>query len=332
MAFDIYAMVTDRIIAELEKGNIPWHKPWVSLSECAYSRNRVKGKKGEKKAIPYSLLNQLLLGKPGEWATMNVWEEAGCAVKPDEKGSPVVFWSFIPKKDEKGKIILDKDDKPVQQPFLRYYTVFHIDQVEKCEFMEVERKKKDGTKYTAKIPVGRTGIRPEPVIPETPLPCGAERIDNAEKLVHEYVNREGIYFHNERGSGAYYAPTTDEVVLPIMDQFADTAEYYSAAFHELTHSTGHAKRLNRLEKGGFGSSSYSKEELVAELGSAMVMNTLGIHTDGSMRNSAAYIQAWLKALQDDKRMIVSASGKAEKAVRYMMNLQEKNKEAEANVE
>ena len=125
-------------------------------------------------------------------------------------------------------------------------------------------------------------------------------------------------FHEE-GDRAFYRPATDSITLPHMAQFTATAEYYSAAFHELTHSTGHSKRLNRLDKTAFfGSEAYSKEELIAEIGASALVNAAGLETAHSLRNSAAYIQNWLKALRDDKRFIVSASGKAEKAVNLIL--------------
>ena len=109
------------------------------------------------------------------------------------------------------------------------------------------------------------------------------------------------------------------ITLPLLAQFAETAEYYSTAFHELTHSTGHTSRLNRLEKTAFfGTEAYSKEELVAEIGAATLVNAVGLETSSSFRNSAAYVQNWLKVLKDDKRFIVSAAGKAEKAVALIL--------------
>ena len=124
---------------------------------------------------------------------------------------------------------------------------------------------------------------------------------------------------HQEGDRAFYRPSTDEVVLPIRKQFMSTAEYYSTVFHELTHSTGHASRLNRLTQAAFfGSEDYSKEELVAEIGAAALVNHVGLETSNSIRNSAAYIQNWLKVLRDDKRFIVSASGRAEKAVNLIL--------------
>ncbi len=104
-----------------------------------------------------------------------------------------------------------------------------------------------------------------------------------------------------------------------MQQFAATAEYYSTLFHEMTHSTGHKSRLDRLEKTAFfGSEAYSKEELIAEIGAATLVNHVGLETPESFRNNAAYVQNWLQVLKNDKRFIVSAAGKAEKAVNLIL--------------
>ena len=123
---------------------------------------------------------------------------------------------------------------------------------------------------------------------------------------------------------AYYSPTVDKIVLPIMEQFPQVAEYYSTAFHEAVHSTGHKSRLNRFTGEAaaamFGSESYSKEELIAEIGSACIMHDIGIETTGTFRNSAAYIQNWLKVLKNDKRMIVAAASRADKAARLILNI------------
>ena len=105
----------------------------------------------------------------------------------------------------------------------------------------------------------------------------------------------------------------------MMSQFAETAEYYSTAFHEMVHSTGHSNRLNRLtQTAHFGNEEYSKEELVAEIGASALVNQAGLETEKSFRNSTAYVQSWLNVLKNDKRFIVSASGKAEKAVELIL--------------
>ena len=273
---DIYKEVTDRIISQLDQGIIPWHKPWIASSN-AQSISHVTGK-------PYSLLNQMLLGKPGEYVTFKQCQQEGGKVRKGEKSSIVVFWKFIEQEDE-------ETHEKKQVPFLRYYNVFHIDQ---CEGLKAKHQ------------------------PELPNTANADT--NADRIIADYLAREGVKLSHKAGDRAFYSPSTDSITLPLLAQFAETAEYYSTAFHELTHSTGHASRLDRLSKTAyFGSEAYSKEELIAEIGAAALVNHAGLETANSFRNSAAYVQNWLKVLSDDKRFIVSAAGKAEKAVNLILN-------------
>lgn len=288
----VYQLVTDRIIAELEKGQIPWHKPWVTgiatgnLKDLAY--NRVTGR-------PYSLLNQMLLGRPGEWMSFKQCKAAGGSVLKGEKGRPVVFWKQILIDEED----VDKNGEPVTKkkkvPMLRYYTVFHVSQT------TLEPKK-----------------RPE--LTETPA-LTWEPEEEAERVLQDYFSREGVKFSNQAGDRAYYMPGFDSITVPLKEQFKDMAEYYSTLYHETVHSTGHKSRLDRFGKdsGHFGSGEYSREELVAELGSAISLNRLGIETDYSFRNSTAYIQSWLQNLREDCKAIVFASSRAEKAVKLIFN-------------
>ena len=273
---DIYAAVTERIIEQMEQGIIPWQKPWISNSKAI---SHATGK-------PYSLLNQMLLGRPGEYLTFKQCQEAGGKVRKGEKSQMVVFWKWIETEDE-------ETHEKKEVPFLRYYNVFHIDQ---CEGI--------AAKHTT----------------ETAFPDGAAADEAAQAIIADYLKRENVKLQHQEGDRAFYRPGTDEIVLPLLRQFHSTAEYYSTAFHEITHSTGHEKRLNRLEKiAFFGSDAYSKEELVAEIGAAALVSHAGLETSSSIRNNAAYIQNWLKVLKDDKRFIVSAAGKAEKAVQLILN-------------
>ena len=151
------------------------------------------------------------------------------------------------------------------------------------------------------------------------LPQIANNSERADSIIQDYLAREGVKLSHKAGDRAFYSPSTDSITLPMLNQFSETAEYYSTAFHELTHSTGHASRLNRLDKTAFfGSEAYSKEELVAEIGAAALVNASGLETTKSLRNNAAYIQNWLTVLKNDKRFIVSAAGKAEKAVNLIL--------------
>ena len=201
-----------------------------------------------------------------------------------------MFWKIQPIEEEK-----EDGTKEIKQiPLLRYFNVFHISQVE--------------------------GVEP---LPEEEL-NNIEPIEKADQILNDYWTRENITIEHKAGDDAYYSPSRDLIRLLLFEQFTDANEYYSVAFHESVHSTMKETRCNRAEdrKGklaAFGSDDYSKEELVAELGSANLMNIIGIETNKSFRNSAAYIQNWLSVLKNDVKFIVSASSKAEKAVNYILN-------------
>lgn len=280
MAKSVYEMVTERIISQLQNGIIPWQKPWTGIRSGAY--NRISKK-------PYSLLNQMLLDHEGEYATFKQWQDLGGHVRKGEKAEIVVFWKMQPVEEEK-----EDGTKEVKQiPLLRYYNVFHISQVDGVEPLQEEELH------------------------------DIEPIEKADQVLNDYWTRENITVEHVAGDKAYYSPTFDLIHLPLFEQFTNANEYYSTAFHESVHSTMKENRCNRAEdrKGklvAFGSSEYSKEELLAEIGSASLMNIMGIETHNSFRNSTAYIQNWLSVLRNDVKFIVSASSKAEKAVDYIL--------------
>lgn len=299
---NLYEEVTDKIIAMMEQGQIPWHKPWTGTSAGAISYSTGK---------PYSLINQILLMEPGEYITFNQCQKAGGKVKKGSKAKRVYFWKIYQKDllDEDGQPVLKPDGTPKKEtvPVLKAFQVFHL--VNDCE-----------------------GISPRwaEQLPEAP----ARPIEAAEAALLEYISREGIRMEADKISGkAYYSPSLDLINLPCIGQYQSAAEYYSTAFHEATHSTGHPSRLHRFEvydsNAAFGSENYSKEELTAEIGAACILHQMGIETPDSLRNSAAYIQNWLKALKDDKRLIIGAASRAEKAVKRILNLNDTTTEAEA---
>lgn len=285
MSKTVYEMVTERIIEQLEKGVCPWDKPWIGLQENG-AYNRISKRK-------YSLLNQLMLQNEGEYATFKQWESLGGKIKKGSKSEIVVFWKMQPIEEAKE----DGTIEIRQIPYLRYFNVFHISQVDGVEPLEKAVLHK------------------------------IEPIEKAESVLHNYWTREQIQVEHTKGNKAFYSPMLDMIQLPLFEQFKSANEYYSTAFHESVHSTMKENRCNRSEdrKGkdvSFSSSEYSKEELCAEIGSACILNMIGIETDKSFRNSTAYIQNWLQVLRNDVKFIVSASSKAEKAVNYILNITE----------
>lgn len=279
MSKNIYQLITDRFIEELEKGVIPWQRGWHGVRKGAY--NRVSKK-------PYSLLNQMMLQHQGEYATFKQWESLGGTIKKGSKSEIVVFWKIQPVEESK-----EDGTKEVKHiPILRYFNVFHISQVD--------------------------GVEPLNVAELTEL----EPIAEAERIKEEYKSRENIDIREIITNEAFYSPSRDIIEVPCKEQYTDISEFYSTLFHEMVHSTGHKSRLDRLDtsiNSRFGSETYSKEELVAEIGSATILSILGIETAKTFRNSTAYLQSWLRVLRNDNKFIVSASSRAEKAVNYILN-------------
>lgn len=288
---NVYQIVTDRIIAQMEQGIIPWKQPW-------------KGAKadGTTQAISYvtrreySLINQFLLGEPGEYITFKQAKELGGSIRKGAKSRMVVFYTkyqYTQKDEETG----EEELKTI--PVLKYYNVFHL---------------RDTEGIPSKINTEEAGATAETEMDAT-----------AEDVIRGYLDREPeLKFFNDKPSNrAYYSPSEDAVVVPMPSQYSNIGEYYSTAFHELTHSTKAKNRLNRgneIKAVSFGDESYSREELVAEMGSAMLCSATGVENEGTFKNSVAYLQNWIKALKNDNRMIVWAASRAEKAAKYIMGI------------
>lgn len=238
---------------------------------------------------PYSLLNQMLLKHDGEYATYKQWSDIGGQIKKGEKSEMVVFWKILNVEETK-----DGKTETKSIPLLKYINVFHVSQVD--------------------------GVEPKTIklIEHNP-------IEEAEQIKNDYVDRENIIIKELVTDRAFYSPSQDFIQVPCKNQYNDIMEFYSTLFHEMIHSTGHRDRLARLDCSvkfaSFGTEEYSKEELIAEIGSAFLMNHIGIETVKTFNNSAAYIKSWLKLLRDDNRFIVSASSKAEKAMKYILGIE-----------
>ena len=266
---DIYAMVTDRIIEQLEKGVIPWRKPWKGNPAMNFITRKA-----------YRGINPMLLPHGGEYLTFLQAKQLGGHVKKGEKGNMVVFYKL-------SEIIDTKTGETKNIPFLKYSTVFHLSQIE-----------------------GIPSKLPPIVLDDTIKP-----IETAQKVIAGYIARSGVHIQHIIGDdSASYNPASDTISLPEIRQFSKAHDYYSVSFHEAAHSTGHKSRLNRdIGTSSFGSQKYSREELVAEITAAMLMNEVGIEIPQTFQNSASYIKSWLSKLRDDKKMILMSSSAAQKA-------------------
>ena len=280
---EVYEIITGKIVAALENGVAPWRKPWVSVANGP--KNAVTGKL-------YRGINVLMLMLDGytdsRWLTFKQAKDLGGSVTKGQKGTPVVFWNWVEREEERDGVTVTK-----RVPFLRYYTVFNVEQ---CEGLK---------------------LKPEE-IPE-PLNDG-QRIEVAEAIVNGYRNAPKI----KNTDHAVYYPLTDQIGIPPVKRFVSKDAYYATLFHELTHSTGHSSRLNRLEPATFGSDKYAKEELVAEIGAAFLCNLCGI--DSTLDQNAAYLSGWLKVLKADSKLILTAAGAAQRAVDYIIGDDEETEE------
>lgn len=300
-----YEVITQQIVKKMEEGNIPWVKPWHTDSWSCDGMSPMFPAYSYSTGKRYSLMNQFLLNfQPGEYATFDQVKKAGGHIKKGERSQLAAGWIVEDrqKKTADGDPAIGDDGKPVMERIfsLRYYRVFNV--LTQCENIEAKHVwSKDA------IPV--TNTNPEKA---------------AEDIIRQYINSANSpKFQIVEGSNeAYYNPSQDKVAVPHISQFESAAEYYSTVFHELTHSTGIESRCDRKlvsKNAAFGTKDYSREELVAEMGSCFLNGTAGLTTESSLRNSAAYIQNWLKVLKDDPKLIVYASSQAEKAVEYILN-------------
>ena len=294
----VHTIITEKIIAALEAGVVPWRKPWAG--GAASPQNLVSKRH-------YSGINVLLLSLTAAekgftspyWVTKKQIEAAGGACKPGQEpydretgtgsnhnAALVSFWgTFGKKKNAAPDVETDRDTGP---RFFKYFLVWNIEQT-------------TGLEALLPAPVTTTPVAPDVA---------------AEAIVAGYPNGPTM---DHTSGAAWYRPSTDHVGLPPRDSFTGTVAYYATVFHELVHSTGHESRLKRFERGsalGKGSEVYSKEELVAEMGAAFLGAEAGL--PDNLDQNAAYIRSWLTVLKNDHGFVISAASQAQKATDHIL--------------
>jgi len=277
-------IITQKILDQLEKGVVPWHKPWTVSSPM----NLVSKKS-------YRGINVILLSLEGKsspyWATFKQVSDLGGKVKKGASGAIIIYYTKLE--------ILDEAELIKNIPLLRYYRVFNMDD---CEGLE------------SKIP---------PTLSRVITP-----IEECERVIEGYEDKPPVLLSNY----AAYAPRLDQIYMPSMADFISPESYYQVLFHEMIHSTGNPKRANRegFDRDlfpRFGSEDYSKEELVAEIGSVFLYSHVGI--EAPFLNSVAYIKGWMKRLKEDSNLVISAASKAQKAFEYILKVEEYSQIKEA---
>jgi antirestriction protein ArdC len=281
MSDTIHRIVTERMIAALERGTIPWRKPWHA--EAGRPRSMNSGR-------PYRGVNVFLLGLTAAeqgyaspyWGTYRQISNLGGQIRRGERSTLVIFW----KQAERTERDPQTSEPTIRQlPVLRYYRVFNAAQADN--------------------------------LPERfhPVPGQDTEMAEPQAVLDRYL-ADGPKLLHVAGDWAAYNPSTDTIRLPLRTQFRTPEHYYATAFHEAGHSTGHPERLNRPGIAGFdhfGSGKYAKEELIAQMTSSMVCAQTGTDTPQVFDESASYIAGWLHALNDDKRLVITAAAHAQRA-------------------
>src|SRR5882762_4260275 len=266
---NVYEIVTEQIISQLEQGVVPWRKPWSSDLPCNLLSQKA-----------YRGLNVFFLATQGYeskyWLTINQCQRLGGRIKQGAKSTFVTFWNV-----GEEKVVTDKETGQSRKtrPFLlRYYRVFNLCQTEGIDLPRAVFERNERASF--------------------------EAIEAAETLAEGMPKPPQF----EVSDHAWYSPSQDRVGLPARHVFHTPAEYYSTLFHELAHATGHKTRLERehFDKiAYFGSEGYSKEELVAEMGSAFLCGLCGIERQ-TIPNSAAYLSNWIERLKGDSKLLIAA--------------------------
>mgnify|MGYP002521403409 CR=1 FL=1 len=298
---EIMADITDKFLACLDKGCVPWKEQW-NRTESGFLKSDGKS---------YSFLNTLMLAlggcTEGEFVTVNGVAERNhtnvkdgsvwAAFKRDEngkvvKGHRVYFYSMVEytKKDEDGKPRLDENGEPIKGhfPILKASTVWQVGREVDCPLKFAKKAEEHHNNPIA----------------------------DAEKIIVDYQARESMVIDHVNTTPAY-SPILDKIHVPPMNSYKNSNAYYSDLFHEIAHSTGHSKRLNRELANRMDKNSYSFEELIAEICSCAIMHDNGFDTPQCDEQSEAYVKGWARALRSDKNMVEKACRAAIKAANYI---------------
>jgi antirestriction protein ArdC len=282
---DLYARVTNQVIAVLEEGVRPWVQPWNTdhLAGNVTLPLRANG-------LPYSGMNVLLLWMAAmangyasnSWMTYRQASELGAQVRKGEKGAGIIYADKFTRKETDGQ----GEEQERQVYFLKSYTVFNVEQIDALP-----------EQYHAK---------------PAPLPPILQRIEAADAF---FAGINADIRHG--GTRAYYTPVLDYIQLPPFEAFKNSESYYATKAHEFVHWTKHRDRLNRdFEAKRKGDAGYAREELVAELGAAFLCAELGLEP-AIREDHAPYLQFWLGVLREDHRAIFQAAAHAQRAVDFL---------------
>jgi len=283
---DIYTSITQKIIASIESGTLPWRQPWT----CSTDVMRPMRSNHQ----PYTGINVVILWiaahekgyVSNHWLTMKQANALNAKIRKGEKATQIVYADRFEK-----EVTLDNGEKEIQSiPFLKTYNVFNANQIE-------------GLPTAYSVPDIHKTLNP----------------DIRDEEIEGFFAKTGAEIVQSTFAG--YHLIDDKILMPPFEDFEDAPSYYATLAHELVHWTRHKDRCNRdFGPSRFGNESYAKEELVAEIGSCFLGADLGFEPE-FREDHAAYIQNWLDVLKNDKKFIFKAAGHAQKAAEYLMAYQ-----------
>ena len=285
---DTYELITNAIVEALETAG-DWKRPWQRL--CGSQPVNVTGR-------DYRGVNTLALWVAMEtngwqapiFGTFRQWQSVGAQVKKGSKGTAVVFWKVLGRDGESD----EGGDEPAERKgvIARTFYVFNREQVENA--------------------------------PELPVPVVLPEQERLREVDQFISGTRAIIRHGSQDR-AFYSVVSDVISLPEFRQFTSAQGYAATVLHELAHWSGHGSRCNRPILNKFGTEEYGREELVAEIASAMLSAKLGV--EGEIMNHASYIKSWLAAIKADRKLLFSAASQAQKAVDYLFSLQTQSAQA-----
>lgn len=289
-ANDLFATITDQLVADIEAGAGTWHMPWHALADAGTPTSIDRRPYRGMNAVWLPMVAATNGWTSGVWATYRGWQRHGAQVRRGERGTHVVLWK--PTTDNSTDSHDDDADStgPRRRLLARAYVVFAAEQA-------------DGTDAILERRAAELADRDTP-----------ERIATADAYFAAVSARVVL-----GGNRACYQPGTDTICLPDLAQFDQAAHFYATSAHEHVHWTGHPDRLARDLTGRFGSDAYAAEELVAELGAAMWCAQAGISA-ATRQDHAAYLAHWLRVLRSDPRALITVAARAQAAVDYLNTL------------
>lgn len=271
---DIYKMIEDKVVSQLQNGIIPWRRCYhISSGDLCVSHQS---------GDAYSPLNQMLLDEPGEYWSFEQAKKEGYHIRKGAVASKIIFWKVWSKLDK-----TSEEERYDHIPILKYFNVFHESDVE--------------------------GLPPK--LPNTFRNENTEPIEAAEQIIKTYLDNNQDIKMVTSDRIPCFVPSQKIIHMPDKSQFDSMEDYYSTAFHEMTHSTKFA--LNRPMS--HNDDDRAKEELVAEIGAAFLCGHAGIEAEQVIKNNQSYCANWLQQLRNNIKWLVWASSRAEAAYKYIVN-------------